>query len=209
MDIPSRIDHTSSSEEMIRLLERAEGVDLRTLDKGERGLEELWQEIQERDMILSLNETDNRADYLAWSTRIEIFDHLRKLYWVQIGRRIKNRVWKGEKFALRETRKRNETSKETAIRVLKEEAGIELLETEELTLLMDPTSIEATEVYESSAYQGLRAVKTYTDFSLVTSRFATESESRRRLKIIIDRGSEHERGSVKRPTKSYIAGFPY
>lgn len=209
MDISSEINHTSSFEEMIRFLEARNGIDLLTFDQGEKTLEDLYDEICQRDVVLRPNQEDNRAERCAMSVRIDVFDPVRRLNWSEVYRRFsKNRriIPSHRTYAIRETRKRIETFEEARERALLEERNFRFMP--EVDRYEPLATFADVERYESTVYRGIRTVNSYTAAQLVTERFATQREINRGLIVITDRGGVNDNQRPDKWSKSYVQAFP-
>lgn len=170
MGIPLIIDHSSSYEEMIKLLSMAKGVDLETFDaKGARSLMNLYMEIQQRDVLLTLNEK-GQADKFSQKVEIIITDLTRNARWLETQRRYPNGtiVSKLQEFTIRETRKRGESGLKAAQRGLLEELHYVPYSHSELQLLHEP---ESKNTSKSSVYPGILSTVTTTRFEMHTERF--------------------------------------
>lgn len=172
MSILLTANHESSYGQICEILE-AGGANLNTFDdEGAKTFLDLSREVKNRDVVLTFDTTSWRTKRHAQSIKIIVTDPIRQLRWLEVERRFPNGkvIKKVQEFAIRETRKREESPQECAIRALKEEVKfVPRPSLDSLRILEEPEWIDE---YESTVYAHMDSVVTSLQYELHTSNFA-------------------------------------
>lgn len=153
------------------------GVNVDNFDQlGNKTLNDLYQELHDRDVSLVLNQETGRITRYASSVKILIRSPERQL--IETWRKFRNGnlvLTHAADWSVSETRRRDEFERATAVRGLREELGIELSDQTQLILhdTMVPFLINER---KSRVYPGLFSAGTVTRFELTVEKEFGEEE---------------------------------